>query len=474
MLRALDLPNGFPLWIVGNQLHAVTDDEPLEAQKTALLGASLVLSRELDKLQIKHIDVAVSPESLKKTARQILGEINSELPGRIIAYRGGHRWLPTLAAANPGVQETRLRAGAVYLMVNAFGSVGERFAEYLTQKAGVRLALADSLGLPGRELWTEWLAADSGGGRISEKILKILKLETATEVLAISGGFSDSQHAELMIEETVRHFGELDGVLYFFDAQEPTGETLDGRSAELTALDGALQGHPLDFRLLISSVPSAELASEDASVPFFFDSFVTRSLDRESQRWTSITWLPDESDAAGENAIARLFQVPFTSNLIVSPEPLSDGWNKFDAVLERPHKSEVSGPVSNYPRPNLRVAYSAPSTETEITIAQLWRELLGLKEIGVHDNFLELGGDSLMATRLISRMKDVFHQDLPVRLVFEASTVAELARAVDGAKAETMETATEEVEEMMKMLEQLSEEEVEQELLRRRSLAKGA
>jgi acyl carrier protein len=226
--------------------------------------------------------------------------------------------------------------------------------------------------------------------------------------------------------------------------------------------------------LLISSAPSSKLTSEDASVPFFFDSFVTRSDDRESQRWTTITWLPDESAAAGENAIARLFQMPFTSNLIVSPEPLSDGWNKFEAALEKLHKVEVSGPVSNYPRPNLRVAYAAPSTETEITIAQLWRELLGVKEIGIHDNFLELGGDSLMATRLISRMKDVFHQDLPVRLVFEASTVAELSRAVDGAKAESAETETEEMEEMMKMLEQLSEEEVEQELLRRRSLAKGA
>ncbi len=474
ILRDLELPDGFPLWIVCNQLHAVTDDEPLEAQKTALLGASLVLSRELDKLRIKHIDVAVSPASRKKTAQQILAEIDSELPGQIVAYRGGHRWLPTLATANPGVQETRLKAGGVYLMVNALGPVGERFAEYLAQKAGARLALADSLGLPGRELWDEWLAADSGEGRISEKIRKIRKLEAAAEVLAMNGGFSDQQHAESMIEEVIRHFGELDGVLYFFDAQEPTGETLDSRNAELLALDGALQGRRLDSRLLISSAPSSKLASEDASVPFFFDSFVTRSADRESQRWTSITWLHDESASAGENAIARLFQVSFTSNLIVSPEPLSDGWNKFEAALERLHKSEVSGPVSNYPRPNLRVAYAAPSTETEITIAQLWRDLLGVKEIGIHDNFLELGGDSLMATRLISRMKDVFHQDLPVRLVFEASTVAELANALDRAKAESTDTETEEMEEMMKMLEQLSEEEVEQELLRRRSLAKGA
>jgi malonyl CoA-acyl carrier protein transacylase/acyl carrier protein len=477
MLRNLELRNGFPLWIVCNQLHAVTDDEPLEAQKTALLGASLVLSRELDKLQIKHIDVAVSPESLKKTAQQILAEINSELPGQMIAYRGGHRWLPTLAAANSGGQETRLKAGGVYLMVNAFGPVGERFAEYLAQRDGVRLALADSLGLPDRELWAEWMAADSGAGRISEKIRKVLKLEAATEVLAISEGLSDDHHAELMIEEVLNHFGELDGVLYFFDAQEPTGETLDGRSAELMALDRALQGRRLDLRFLISSAASSKLSSEDASVPFFFDSFVTHSADRESQRWTSITWLPDDNVTASENAIARLFQAPSTSNLIVSPEPLSDGWNKFEAALEKLHKSEISGPVSNYPRPNLRVAYAAPSTETEITIAQLWRELLGLKEIGIHDNFLELGGDSLMATRLISRMKDVFHQDLPVRLVFEASSVAELARAVDGAKVENAETETEEMEEMeemMKMLEQLSEEEVEQELLRRRSLAKGA
>jgi acyl transferase domain-containing protein/acyl carrier protein len=474
VLRDLELRSGFPLWIVGNHLHEVTGDEPLEARKSALLGASLLLARELQGVRTSNIDIAASRSSLEKNARQLMAEIHSELPGRLIAYRGGHRWLPTLAAAGTERRETQLRKGGAYLMVNALGPVGERFAAHLAQQTDARLALADSLGIPDRELWDEWLEAGSGEGVISEKIRKIRKLEAATEVLCMSGGFSDDQHAKALIDEASRHFGTLDGVIYFFDAQGPTGETLESRNEEMLALDRALQDRTLDFRLLVSSMPSAKLPGDDVSTSFFLDHFAAASARGEGRPWTSVTWLFDGSTASEDTAIGRLFQVACTGNLVVSPEPLSDGWNKFEAALTKQDKPETSGPVSNYPRPNLRVAYAAPATETETTLAQLWRDLLGVKEIGIHDNFLELGGDSLMATRLISRMKDVFHQDLAVRLVFEASTIAELAGAVDNARAKSAATEDDEMEEMMKMLEQLSEEEVEQELLRRKSVAKGA
>jgi acyl transferase domain-containing protein/acyl carrier protein len=473
-LRKLDLHNDTTLWVISNHLHEVTGDESLQSQKTALLGYSLVLSRELPNLKIRSIDILASPSSLTKAARQILAEINYELPGRMIAYRAGYRWVPTLAVAEPNMQGQRLKDGAVYLMVNALGALGEHFARYLAQKTHARLVLAESLGLPGQELWDEWLAADSGEGLISAKIHKIRQLQKETAVFCPGTGLSDEHRAKSVVEQALQHFGALDGVLYFFDALEPTGETLDTRRREMAALDGALRERQLDCKLLISTAPAAKLTSEDSAVSFFFDSFAAQSAQQDTQPWTSATWfLSTENEAAHDDAIARLFQIPFAGNIVVSPQPLSDGWNKLEAVLEGFKQSKVSGPASNYPRPNLRVAYAVPTTETQETITQLWRDLLGVKEIGIHDNFLELGGDSLMATRLISRMKDVFHQDMPVRLVFEASTIFELARAVDEATGRSAET--DEMNEMMKMLEQLSEEEVEQELLKRKqSLAQGA
>ncbi len=56
--------------------------------------------------------------------------------------------------------------------------------------------------------------------------------------------------------------------------------------------------------------------------------------------------------------------------------------------------------------------------------------MLGIGEIGIHDNFFELGGHSLIGTQLISRLRHVFQVNLPLAMLFEAPTVAELALAI--------------------------------------------
>ena len=73
------------------------------------------------------------------------------------------------------------------------------------------------------------------------------------------------------------------------------------------------------------------------------------------------------------------------------------------------------------------VAFVAPRTETEKTLAAIWLELLKLDQIGVNDSFFELGGHSLLAIRAVSRIRDLFEVDLPAQILFENSTIAELA-----------------------------------------------
>ncbi len=77
---------------------------------------------------------------------------------------------------------------------------------------------------------------------------------------------------------------------------------------------------------------------------------------------------------------------------------------------------------------------AAPRTPTEELLAALWCEVLGRESVGVHDSFFELGGHSLLATRLVSRVRATFGCDVPLARLFDAPTVAELARAVDEAR----------------------------------------
>ncbi|HYH81345.1 MAG TPA: amino acid adenylation domain-containing protein, partial [Longimicrobium sp.] len=76
-------------------------------------------------------------------------------------------------------------------------------------------------------------------------------------------------------------------------------------------------------------------------------------------------------------------------------------------------------------------AYVAPRTATEEALAGIWREVLEVERVGVEENFFALGGHSLVAMRVVSRVRQAFAVELPMRAVFEAQTVAELAVRVD-------------------------------------------
>jgi acyl carrier protein len=80
----------------------------------------------------------------------------------------------------------------------------------------------------------------------------------------------------------------------------------------------------------------------------------------------------------------------------------------------------------------LEGVFVAPRTPTEQALAEIWAQILKMEQVGVHDNFFALGGHSLMATQVVSRVRNTFQVSLPLRSLFENPTVAELARvAVD-------------------------------------------
>ncbi|MBU7581844.1 MAG: amino acid adenylation domain-containing protein [Nostoc sp. TH1S01] len=81
--------------------------------------------------------------------------------------------------------------------------------------------------------------------------------------------------------------------------------------------------------------------------------------------------------------------------------------------------------------------FVAPTTPVEEMLAGIWAQVLGLEKVGVNDNFFDLGGHSLIATRVISQIRQVFEVEIPLRRLFELSTVSELAKEIQAAiKAE--------------------------------------
>ena len=75
----------------------------------------------------------------------------------------------------------------------------------------------------------------------------------------------------------------------------------------------------------------------------------------------------------------------------------------------------------------------APRTNAEKVIARIWASMLGVKDVGIRENFFDLGGHSLLATQVISRMREALHVDLPLISLFESPTVEGLASLVEEA-----------------------------------------
>ncbi|MFT4174750.1 MAG: amino acid adenylation domain-containing protein, partial [Rhodocyclaceae bacterium] len=98
-------------------------------------------------------------------------------------------------------------------------------------------------------------------------------------------------------------------------------------------------------------------------------------------------------------------------------------------------------------------AYVAPRSPLEEELAAIWCALLRRERVGVHDNFFELGGHSLLATQLVSRVREAFHVALPLRSVFAAGTVAELAALVETHLMERIASLSD--EEVAAMLDRL-------------------
>jgi len=78
-----------------------------------------------------------------------------------------------------------------------------------------------------------------------------------------------------------------------------------------------------------------------------------------------------------------------------------------------------------------RDAYVAPTSELGQRLARIWQRVLGVERIGTGDNFFERGGDSLLATQVVSRIRQELKLSVPLRVVFETQTLHELESAVE-------------------------------------------
>ena len=180
--------------------------------------------------------------------------------------------------------------------------------------------------------------------------------------------------------------------------------------------------------------------------------------------------------AEGVEALSRILSTELpqvavsTMDLLAQlapPAPEPEGTTEQE---DEPEAKESAQPL--HTRPALGNAYVAPRDERERAIADIWQELLGVEQVGVNDNFFELGGHSLLAVQFISRLRAVLPAELTLRHLFESPTIAGLAEKIAPAEAPA-DPEEDRLEDVLSMIERLSESEVRELLAGQGNLLEG-
>ena len=423
------------LWVVANGLYQLDERDALLPEKATLVGVAKVLPQEVSSATARVVDMALSSSTnaLERAADALLAEVSAASADREIAYRGNQRWVKQFEALEassflePGA---RIREQGTYVILGGFGQVGQRLARYLAEQAQARLVLVGRNGSPDTALVQEL-----------EKL--------GARVLACQADVKDEAQMRNVLELARTEFGEVHGILHAAGAAGKKAKRnlveTDADASELhfatkirgtLVLERLLREQPMDFCLIVSPL-TAELGGQGATAStaahHFVDAFVRQQNLDSSTLWVNVHWdeqAAERTEQVVAHALSRRAVLPF----LVSARDLND--LVLAAGSAEPEDEEIGG----LERPELDSEYVPPRSAIEATIVKLWKEHLGIKEIGIEDNFYDLGGNSLIGTKLVNRYRQIFQIHLPIQTMFDLYTVSELAATIEEIQADSKNT----------------------------------
>jgi acyl transferase domain-containing protein len=465
------------LTVVTTGVQRVLGNEPLDLIRSSVLGPVKVIPHEIPTIHSRSIDIQLD-EATDDLIDALVVDMATSTEHGDFAYRAGQRWTERFTPMPIGPREgtpTELREGGVYLVTGGLGALGLVLARFLAETVHAKLVLVGRSALPARDEWSQWLLEHGADDATSGRIQAIQELESmGAEVLVGHADISDLEAMQQVVTDARERFGTVHGV--FHAAGLPGGTLIQLHSRQdamdvmapkvrgTLVLDALFRGSDLDFMVLFSSINTIAgfLGGSDYTAANVF-------LDRYAMATASSTWrvLSINWDAWQDIGMAAIASAAFSQN--TGKRGLSHGIKPSEGIealrrvlgvriprvsvitrdvtrviewsywLSSDIRSHQVGQVSQaaprtlsqHARPELAQDFVEPATEDERFVADLWRELLGIEQVGANDNFFELGGHSLIATGMLARILKERQVKLPLRTIFEAPTVRELAERIE-------------------------------------------
>ncbi|HEX6903705.1 MAG TPA: amino acid adenylation domain-containing protein [Thermoanaerobaculia bacterium] len=439
--------------VVADGLCDVTGEEAVRPEKALLLGPVRVLPLEYPGVVCRAVDVGASgPDRLLEELKAVSGD-------PVVALRGRRRWMQGFERIELE-KSGGLREEGVVLVTGGTGGIGYALAEHLARTRRARLVLV------------------SRSGILSEDRVQALEALGA-EVMVEAADVADADAMRQVLARAVERFGAIHGVVHA--AGVPGGGLIQLKTREAAAavlrakvqgtlvLGSLLADSPLDLFVLCSSLASllGGLGQVDyCAANAFLDAFAARggAVAINWDRWSEVGMAAAREDGQGllttegVEAFDRAVIGGFP-RVVVSTLPLAALIERTRSRRQPAREARPAAAEAKHSRPELATPYVAPRSETERVLAGIWEEVLGIGPVGVHDDFHELGGHSLIALRVLSRVRQALGSELPLRAIFDAPTVAKLAVRI--LESETRRAEGDDLDELLARLEGLSDEEAE-------------
>jgi len=441
------------LLLVASQTQALTAGEPLSPERAALAGVVLALALALPQIAPSGLDVRApqSPADRERLAAQVLAEAAAPASPAPAAYRGGQRWVRDHdALQSDGAPSGPPERGA-YLLAYGLDGPALPFARALAHQTRARLALLEDAAFPPRAAWEPWLAAHAEADPTSRRIRSALALEQlGAELSVFPADPADETQLRRALQGAQEQLGALDGLLHSVGGlPEPPAqgrqnegarlrERFDREARLLRGLAAALEGSEVGFALSLAELPASlgEQASGLAVVlnPFV-DAFAQQHSSRAATPWAVLhsdqPERQEQADQAAWNQLALALARRRAGPLLASGAHPARRARLGGAAQARPEQTAAPADVATaHPRPNLQNRYVAPRNQIERNIAEVWQRIFGFEQIGVHDNFFDLGGSSFLAVQVTAETGKALGRELTVAALYDGLTVAALAQLV--------------------------------------------
>jgi acyl transferase domain-containing protein len=501
------------LSVVSNHMEEVTGEEVLWPEKATALGPCKVIPLEYPFIKCRSIDIELptSGSSMEeRLAENLIAEFNAAQAETVIAYRGRHRWVQDFEPLplNASDKIARLRERAVVLLTGGLSDIDLALARYMAESVRACLVLLADDSFPARDAWPEWLDSHDGTDEVSRRIREIQEIEeVGGEILLLKAKLSSRAEVGKLLSEIRDRFGALHGVVHSahtagggmiqLKTRETAASVLAPKAQGALALQSALKEESLDF--FISFSTSLALTGVFGQVDYcaanaFLDHFAEAQAFSDGTLYASINWHLPQWETWQESLMASVpgLQMQFAETREKLGLTLAEGVEAFRRILSGAQAQVIvsaqdfraliaeqqaaagtnlldqlqatASAARAVERSGSDDVYVAPGSELERAVAAVWEELFGIQHVGAADNFFEMGGNSLLAIQLVSRLRKELEIELPLNTLFESPTVTGLATAIESIQARAREAV--EIERLLKEIESLTPDELQATLAR--------